>query len=129
MAAKAWPARHTRFLSPACTGGIPYPPSMHSSWPGAFIQVRTRSTGLRRSQVKAATVEVQALFERDIRYLIPIYQRNYRWNKEEHWTPIWDTVRAIAEDILDFGNGPDINGHFLGAIVCEQEESFGLDAH
>lgn len=81
------------------------------------------------SRVKAATIEVQALFERDIRYLIPIYQRNYRWNEKEHWGPIWGNVRSIAEDILDFGNGPDIAGHFLGAIVCEQEESFGLDAH
>jgi hypothetical protein len=79
--------------------------------------------------VQANTVELLALFDRDIRYLVPIFQRNYKWNEHEHWAPLWLDVRNVAEDILDFGEGPDLVDHFLGAIVCEQQDSYGRDAH
>lgn len=78
--------------------------------------------------MKAETVEVLALFDRDVRYLIPIFQRNYKWNRNEHWAPLWVDVRNVAEDILDMGEGPDLPEHFLGAVVCEQQASFGRDA-
>lgn len=78
--------------------------------------------------MKAETVEVLALFDRDVRYLIPIFQRNYKWNRNEHWGPLWVDVRNVAEDILDFGEGPDLAEHFLGAVVCEQQAVFGRDA-
>src|SRR5688572_26599120 len=78
--------------------------------------------------MKAETVEVLALFEKDVRYLIPIFQRNYKWNEIEHWGPLWADVRDVAEDILAFGEGPDLAEHFLGAIVCEQLPSYGRDA-
>ncbi|HVE47597.1 MAG TPA: DUF262 domain-containing protein [Acidimicrobiales bacterium] len=78
--------------------------------------------------MKAETVEILALFDRDVRYLIPIFQRNYKWNLNEHWGPLWSDVRNVAEDILDIGEGPDLGEHFLGAVVCEQKLSFGRDA-
>jgi hypothetical protein len=78
--------------------------------------------------MKAETVEVLALFDRDVRYLIPIFQRNYKWNRNEHWSPLWVDVRNVAEDVLDMGEGPDLPEHFLGAVVCEQQPSFGRDA-
>ncbi|MCY3635854.1 MAG: DUF262 domain-containing HNH endonuclease family protein [bacterium] len=78
--------------------------------------------------MKADTVELLGLFDRDIRFLVPIFQRNYKWNKEDHWNPLWDDIRGVAENILEFGEGPDLPDHFLGAIVCEQQQSFGRDA-
>lgn len=78
--------------------------------------------------MKADTVELLGLFDRDIRYLIPIFQRNYKWNEEDHWAPLWVDVRGVAEDILEFGEGPDLPDHFLGAIVAEQQPAFGRDA-
>jgi hypothetical protein len=79
--------------------------------------------------MQAATVEVTALFDRDIRYLIPIFQRNYKWNQDNHWQPLWDDIRDVADHILEFGEMSDVPPHFLGAIVCEQMEVFGRDAH
>src|SRR4051794_13241392 len=79
--------------------------------------------------MQAATVELLGLFERDIRYLVPIFQRNYKWNQRDHWEPLWVDLRNVAEDLLDFGEGSDVADHFLGAIVCEQQDSFGRDAH
>jgi hypothetical protein len=59
---------------------------------------------------------------------VPIFQRNYKWNQVEHWEPLWADIRDVAEDVLDFGDGPDVGDHFLGAIVCEQQSVYGLDA-
>jgi Protein of unknown function DUF262/Protein of unknown function (DUF1524) len=79
--------------------------------------------------VQAATVEVLALFDRDIRYLVPIFQRNYRWTEDKHWAPLWADVRDVAEDLLDVDEGLEASDHFLGAIVCEQVPAYGRDAH
>lgn len=78
--------------------------------------------------MRADTVELLGLFDRDIRYLIPIFQRNYKWSRDSHWAPLWLDVRGVAEEILANGEGPDLGDHFLGAIVCEQQDSFGRDA-
>ena len=39
--------------------------------------------------MRANTVEVEGLFDKDTRYLVPIFQRNYKWNREEQWEPLW----------------------------------------
>ncbi|MBI2709256.1 MAG: DUF262 domain-containing protein [Actinobacteria bacterium] len=78
--------------------------------------------------MQAETVDVKSLFERDIRYLIPVFQRNYKWNESEHWAPLWVDLRNLATDLLEFGPGPDLSEHFLGAIVCEVQAAFGRDA-
>ena len=78
--------------------------------------------------MEADTVDVKALFERDIRYLIPVFQRNYKWNEAEHWAPLWVDLRNLAADYLEFGPGPDLSEHFLGAIVCQQQSAPGRDA-
>lgn len=78
--------------------------------------------------MEATTVELRSLFDTDVRYLVPIFQRNYMWDEREHWKPLWIDVRNVAEDILEHGPGAEIVDHYLGAIVCEQETSVGLDA-
>jgi Protein of unknown function DUF262 len=78
--------------------------------------------------MEATTVELRGLFDTDVRYLVPIFQRNYKWDEKEHWKPLWEDIRSVSEDILEHGAGADIVDHYLGAIVCEQETSVGLDA-
>jgi len=78
--------------------------------------------------MEATTVELRNLFDTDVRYLVPIFQRNYKWDEKEHWKPLWEDIRSVSEDILEHGAGADIVDHYLGAIVCEQEVSVGLDA-
>lgn len=78
--------------------------------------------------MEATTVELRSLFDTDVRYLVPIFQRNYKWDEAEHWKPLWEDIRSVSEDILEHGAGADIVDHYLGAIVCEQEASVGLDA-
>jgi hypothetical protein len=72
--------------------------------------------------MKPDTHTVQQLFERDVRYIVPLYQRPYVWDEEHQWAPLWDDITAL----LDHQEGGDSSGlwsHFLGAIVLDQEQT------
>ena len=70
------------------------------------------------------------LFQKDIRYVVPTFQRPYVWNQEEQWEPLWEDVRNVAERYLDelekVGEGEaalaerNAGSHFLGAVVVQQ---------
>jgi hypothetical protein len=65
---------------------------------------------------------VQELFERDVHYLVPLYQRPYVWNEEQQWGPLWDDIRAMLDHQEEPAGAP-IWSHFLGAVVLEQEQT------
>jgi hypothetical protein len=69
--------------------------------------------------VKPDTRTIKELFERDVRYVVPLYQRPYVWDAERQWQPLWDDIEAILEHRLN-GGAEDGFSHFLGAIVLEQ---------
>ena len=69
------------------------------------------------------------LFQKDIRYTVPAFQRRYVWTLDDQWEPLWEDVRNTAEDYLeklDHSNGDEIKAeqetvrHFLGAVVVQQ---------
>lgn len=69
------------------------------------------------------------LFQRDIRYTVPTFQRRYVWTQDGQWEPLWDDVRNLAETYLEKlaeSNGNKISAeqesprHFLGAVVVQQ---------
>lgn len=67
--------------------------------------------------MKPETHTVQQLFERDVRYNVPLYQRPYVWKRDAQWAPLWDDLATV----LEHRAGGDVLTHFLGAIVLEQE--------
>ena len=81
--------------------------------------------------MEANILKLRDLFQKDIRYLIPTFQRPYVWNQEDQWEPLWDDVRGTAERYLHeqdvAGPGNDATAldrspaHFLGAIVLQQQ--------
>jgi Protein of unknown function DUF262/Protein of unknown function (DUF1524) len=80
--------------------------------------------------VKADTLTVKDIFSKDIRYVVPLFQRPYVWTKENHWEPLWEDVTAVAERLLDelkkVGPGEEVRAeertppHFMGAVVVDQ---------
>ncbi len=69
------------------------------------------------------------LFQKNIRYTIPAFQRHYVWTQDDQWEPLWEDVRNVAEDFLEelerSGNNAveaeqQTKPHFLGAIVLQQ---------
>jgi len=72
--------------------------------------------------MKTDKITVFDLFERQRRYLVPIFQRGYVWTKEGQWEPLWEDIADQAKLVqLHKGSSHDtIRKHFLGAIVLSQ---------
>jgi uncharacterized protein with ParB-like and HNH nuclease domain len=72
---------------------------------------------------------VTELFDRDRRYVVPLYQRPYVWTEEAQWAPLWQDIRERAEaELLEQDSGTPRGKaypHFLGAIVINQTSVFG----
>lgn len=69
------------------------------------------------------------LFQRQRRYVVPLFQRPYVWEQEEQWEPLWQDIAGRAEAVLERdtrGSRSDkIGSHFLGAIVLNQIKVYG----
>ena len=76
----------------------------------------------------AKITTLRELFQKDVRYIVPPFQRPYVWNQDEQWLPLWEDVRNTAESYLDVLSDTDdpaaavanTSVHFLGAVVAQQ---------
>ena len=64
--------------------------------------------------MQVGTLAVQHIFEKDVHYRVPLYQRPYVWNADEQWGPLWEDLRALSESLADKRS---TKAHFLGASV------------
>jgi hypothetical protein len=67
--------------------------------------------------MKAEALTPADIFGYHVRYVVPLFQRPYVWNRADQWEPLWSDVATVAERLLATRPGPS---HFLGAIVVEQ---------
>ena len=79
---------------------------------------------------------LKELFQKDIRYIIPEFQRPYVWTHANQWEPLWDDVRNVADEYLEKMELLDGNRvkaqentkpHFLGAVVLKQVPTAARD--
>lgn len=61
---------------------------------------------------------LDSLFHHPVCYKIPRFQREYVWNQEAQWDPLWEDIQGKAEAYLENGKPEE---HFLGAIVLQQK--------
>lgn len=62
------------------------------------------------------------LFGHQVRYVVPLFQRPYVWNREQQWEPLWVDIRTEAESVFEAGpSATALPAHFLGAIVLDQQ--------
>ncbi len=67
------------------------------------------------------------LFEGQLVYIVPSYQRLYVWNQEDQWEPLWSDIRDIADALAegaktrnsDTVDPTQVESHFLGAVVVK----------
>lgn len=71
--------------------------------------------------MKPATNSLTEVFNSDVRYVVPLYQRPYVWKQDSHWEPLWQDILVVLEHYLE--NEGDHVTHFLGAIVLDQEDN------
>ena len=63
-------------------------------------------------------VQVGSLFEPNVQYQIPLFQRHYVWDKEDQWQPLWEDIEWRLSLPQDPAPG---FSHFTGAIVVQQK--------
>ena len=88
--------------------------------------------------MQAYDATLEELFRKDMRYVIPYFQRPYVWKKEKQWRPLWDDIRGMAERYLSeakiqsslparAARPPRPPAHFLGAIVTQLPQFTGKE--
>src|SRR4051812_26487761 len=75
--------------------------------------------------MKADALSPRQLFDGNVHYEIPPFQRPYVWNEEDQWAPLWGDVVRVAEGVVGAA-GSDRQPsayphHFLGAVVYESK--------
>jgi len=81
--------------------------------------------------LRAEPRDLVRVFQPDITYVVPIFQRRYVWTLEEQWRELWDdlleTVASVvqAEQHQEAGAEVPLPNHFLGAVVLDRSLSTG----
>lgn len=66
--------------------------------------------------MEAKARQLESLFDRNVCYQVPLFQRPYVWNKE-NWSFLWEDILDLLDKQMRRG---EAHPHFLGAIVLEQ---------
>ena len=59
---------------------------------------------------------LDALFNSQLRYVVPMFQRLYVWEENPQWSTLWEDVaeKAVLQ-LQDVKSNP----HYLGALIIE----------
>lgn len=79
--------------------------------------------------MRPSKLSLVEMFEKQRRYVVPLFQRPYVWEQDGQWEPLWQDISGRAEAVLDRearGSRSDsIENHFLGAVVLDQIKVYG----
>ena len=64
---------------------------------------------------------VLAVFDAKQRLEVTLFQRQYVWNEEKHWLPLWEDIQRKFVESLE--GRKDAPNHFLGALVLDQKQT------
>ena len=67
--------------------------------------------------MKTTDILVRTLFDRDVQYIIPLFQRHYVWDEENQWAPLWEDITKKVDQNLSKSQ----TSHFTGAVVVHQK--------
>lgn len=71
--------------------------------------------------MKAGAVPLLAIFEKKMRLEVPLFQRQYVWNREQQWEPLWEDISRKFSEYLEGRKESPV--HFLGAMVLDQKQT------
>lgn len=71
--------------------------------------------------MQAGAVPLLAVFEKKMRLEVPLFQRQYVWNLEQQWQPLWEDITRKFTDYLEGRKEAPV--HFLGAMVLDQKQT------
>ena len=50
--------------------------------------------------MKADALNARNLFDGNVHYEIPVFQRPYVWDEESQWAPLWTDIIRVAERVV-----------------------------
>ena len=59
---------------------------------------------------------LDALFNSQLRYVVPMFQRLYAWQEKPQWETLWEDIIEKADLQI---KGISTNPHYLGALIIE----------
>jgi hypothetical protein len=62
-----------------------------------------------------------AVFDAKQRLEVPLFQRQYVWNEEQQWLPLWEDIERKFVDAIEGRREAPV--HFLGAMVLDQKQT------
>ncbi len=68
--------------------------------------------------MEANKTYLEKMFSSDIRFEIPVFQRNYVWDKEHQWQPLWEDINEKLENRIKKAN---TFPHYTGTIVLSEK--------
>ncbi|MFA5909275.1 MAG: DUF262 domain-containing protein, partial [Vicinamibacterales bacterium] len=71
--------------------------------------------------MKANAVPLLTLFEKKMRFEVPLFQRQYVWSCDQQWEPLWEDIERKFTEWLE--GRKDAPVHFLGAMVLDQKQT------
>lgn len=71
--------------------------------------------------MNANAVPLLTIFEKKMRLEVPLFQRQYVWNLEQQWQPLWEDICRKFTEYLE--GRKDSPVHFLGAMVLDQKQT------
>src|SRR6266853_4380331 len=66
--------------------------------------------------IEANPRTLDALFNSQLRYVVPMFQRLYVWKETLQWTNLWEDIAEKANFQIA---GVKTNAHYLGALIIE----------
>ena len=78
-----------------------------------------------RDALRVDILNLETIFQKQGRYEIPAFQRQYIWSQDTQLEPLWEDVRNTAEQYLESAK---IGDHFLGAVVLQEQSTMTADA-
>ncbi len=71
--------------------------------------------------MKAQALPLLQVFQNKTQLEVPLFQRQYVWNRVDQWEPLWEDISRKLTEYLD--GRKDAPVHFLGAMVLDQKQS------
>ena len=68
--------------------------------------------------MKATENQLQGILNSPNRYIVPVFQRYYSWDKE-NWKQLWEDIESLIEE----SNTKHQTTHFMGSLVFMAEKS------
>lgn len=71
--------------------------------------------------MNANAISLLGIFEKKMQIEVPLFQRQYVWNQERQWEPLWEDIARKFTEYLE--GRRDAPVHFLGAMVLDQKQT------